>query len=366
MKIYLVGGAVRDTLLGIPVKEKDWVVVGSTREEMIDLGYKQVGSGFPVFLHPETKEEYALARTERKSGKGHKGFVIYTDPSVSLEEDLKRRDLTINAIAKAENGDLIDPYNGKEDINNKVLRKVSEAFKEDPLRVLRVARFASELKYLDFSIEEETLKTMKSISQSEELKTLPRERVWQETYKALQAINSEEYFKELIESEAIYKLVGKNFAVNLRLFEKISSVISEAELRWAAFATNTDCNLEDLNESFGVPKKIQDLCRLLAKLIDFGTNHQSKEVKSYEILDFIEEVDGLRRNNRFNKVLKILDAFNNSPLHLESIFIPWNDLSKQLLDIKPSSPELKGKEISEDIRIQSLRIIEQWINKKDE
>ena len=152
MKIYLVGGAIRDELLGLPIKEKDWVVVGATPEEMIDLGYKPVGSDFPVFLHPVTKEEYALARTERKSGTGYKGFVVDIDPSVSLEEDLKRRDLTINAIAKAENGDLIDPYKGKEDINNKILRKVSDAFQEDPLRVLRVARFSSQLKYLDFSI----------------------------------------------------------------------------------------------------------------------------------------------------------------------------------------------------------------------
>ena len=139
MEIYLVGGAVRDALLGIPVKERDWVVVGSNPEEMHDLGFKAVGTDFPVFLHPNTKEEYALARTERKRGKGHKGFIFHADKNVTLIEDLKRRDLRINAIAQSESGEIIDPYNGKKDIKNKVLRKVSDAFQEDPLRVLRVA-----------------------------------------------------------------------------------------------------------------------------------------------------------------------------------------------------------------------------------
>ncbi|MCP3697062.1 MAG: multifunctional CCA tRNA nucleotidyl transferase/2'3'-cyclic phosphodiesterase/2'nucleotidase/phosphatase, partial [Aliivibrio sp.] len=143
MEIYLVGGAVRDSLLNIEVKDKDWVVVGSTPNEMDSLGYQTVGQDFPVFLHPKTKEEYALARTERKSGQGYKGFTCYAEPDVTLEEDLLRRDLTINAIAKADNGELIDPYNGQDDLNNRLLRHVSDAFVEDPLRVLRVARFAA-------------------------------------------------------------------------------------------------------------------------------------------------------------------------------------------------------------------------------
>ena len=153
MKIYLVGGAVRDTLLGIEVKERDWVVVGATPESMIELGYKQVGSDFPVFIHPDTKEEYALARTERKSGTGHKSFSFNTKTNVTLEEDLKRRDLTINAIAKTREGDLIDPFDGQKDLKNKILRQVSDAFKEDPLRVFRVARFSAKLKHLGFSVD---------------------------------------------------------------------------------------------------------------------------------------------------------------------------------------------------------------------
>ena len=160
MKIYLVGGAVRDKLLNIEVYENDWVVVGASENELASKGYKKIGKDFPVFLHPETKEEYALARKERKSGTGHKGFKFKFDSSVSLEEDLLRRDLTVNAIAKDSNGELIDPYNGIEDINNRILRKVSSAFEEDPLRVLRVARFASKLKFLGFEIEDATLNLM--------------------------------------------------------------------------------------------------------------------------------------------------------------------------------------------------------------
>ena len=156
MNIFLVGGAVRDALLNIEVQERDWVVVGASESELIDKGYKKIGKDFPVFLHPETKEEYALARQERKTALGHKGFEFKFDSSVTLEEDLLRRDLTINAIAEDKDGNLIDPYGGMEDIKNKLLKSVSDSFDEDPLRVLRVARFASKLKFLDFKIENKT------------------------------------------------------------------------------------------------------------------------------------------------------------------------------------------------------------------
>ena len=161
MQTYLVGGAVRDKLLGLPVKDRDWVVVGATPEEMLDLGFKAVGKDFPVFLHPQSKEEYALARTERKSGKGYKGFTFHTDPDVTLEEDLLRRDLTINAIAEDESGALIDPYNGVDDLNAGLLRHVSPAFSEDPLRVLRVARFAATM---GFKVSPDTMKLMRQMS----------------------------------------------------------------------------------------------------------------------------------------------------------------------------------------------------------
>ena len=185
MKTYLVGGAIRDKLLNIPVQDKDWVVVGSTVKELISLGYAQVGKGFPVFLHPETKQEYALARTEQKTAPGHTGFRINASPKGTLEEDLQRRDLTINAMAESKQGQLIDPYGGREDIKNKTLRHVSEAFSEDPLRVLRVARFAARFAYLGFSIAEETMRLMKVISESGQLETLSAERIWQELELAL-------------------------------------------------------------------------------------------------------------------------------------------------------------------------------------
>ena len=182
MKVYLVGGAVRDKLLGIPVKEKDWVVVGSTPQEMRDKGYKQVGKDFPVFINPKTGEEYALARTERKSGHGYTGFEFDTNPNVTLEEDLARRDLTINAIAQDEDGTLIDPFNGQEDIKNKKLRHVSDAFSEDPLRVLRVARFKANLK--NFEIAKETLQKIEKVVTSNEMKYLTGERIWLELTKS--------------------------------------------------------------------------------------------------------------------------------------------------------------------------------------
>jgi tRNA nucleotidyltransferase (CCA-adding enzyme) len=182
VKAYVVGGAVRDELLGLPVHDRDYVVVGATPEEMSAAGYKPVGKDFPVFLHPKTHEEYALARTERKSGRGYKGFTVYAAPDVTLEQDLARRDLTINAIAKADDGTLIDPFNGKKDLQDKLLRHVSEAFQEDPVRILRVARFAARF---GFRIADETMALMKSMVASSEADHLVPERVWQEFAKGL-------------------------------------------------------------------------------------------------------------------------------------------------------------------------------------
>uniref|UniRef100_A0A1A9Z1H6 Poly A polymerase head domain-containing protein n=1 Tax=Glossina pallidipes TaxID=7398 RepID=A0A1A9Z1H6_GLOPL len=187
MRKYLVGGAVRDSLLNIPVKEKDWVVVGSSPEEMINLGFLPVGKSFPVFLHPKNHEEYALARTEYKHGKGHTGFTFQTSPNITLEEDLKRRDLTVNAIAKDDKGNLIDPYGGLNDLNLRRLKHISSAFQDDPLRVFRVARFAAYLAHLNFFIASETLQKMSDMTN--ELVDLPVERIWMETKKALLSCN---------------------------------------------------------------------------------------------------------------------------------------------------------------------------------
>ncbi|MEI7184917.1 multifunctional CCA addition/repair protein [Pectobacterium carotovorum] len=203
MKIYLVGGAVRDSLLGLPVTEKDWVVVGATPENLLTQGYQQVGKDFPVFLHPVSRDEYALARTERKSGKGYTGFVCHAAPDVTLEQDLLRRDLTINAIARTERGDLIDPYHGRRDLENRLLRHVSDAFSEDPLRVLRVARFAARFAHLGFQIAEETMALMQKMAHEGELAYLTPERVWKETEKALGTSSPDVYFQVLRDCGAL-------------------------------------------------------------------------------------------------------------------------------------------------------------------
>ncbi len=195
LKRYLVGGAVRDEVLGLPVKDRDWVVVGATRQHMLDLGFTQVGRDFPVFLHPRTREEYALARTERKRGGGHTGFAVDANPAVTLEQDLKRRDLTINAIAKTPEGEFIDPYKGLADLRLGVLRHVSPAFAEDPLRVFRVARFAAQLP--GFEVAEQTLQLMSKLCASGEIKLLSPERVWQELAKALSYPNAARFFATL-------------------------------------------------------------------------------------------------------------------------------------------------------------------------
>jgi len=197
MQVYLVGGAVRDALLNRKVIERDYVVVGATPEQMIAKGFTQVGKDFPVFLHPKTNEEYALARTERKSGKGYTGFVCDASSDVTLEEDLTRRDLTVNAMAQDSDGKIIDPYNGKQDLDNKCLRHVSDAFSEDPLRVFRVARFAARYAYLGFTIADETLALMSTMAASGELRALSAERVWQETRRSLVERSPDVYFATL-------------------------------------------------------------------------------------------------------------------------------------------------------------------------
>ena len=203
MQVYLVGGAVRDHLLGHPYHEKDYVVLGATPAQMLDLGYQPVGKDFPVFLHPQTKEEYALARTERKSGTGYHGFDFHTDISVTLEQDLIRRDLTINAMAMDDAGQIYDPYGGQQDLNNRVLRHVSDAFVEDPLRVLRIARFAARYTSAGFVIADETLALMQRLTESGELNALTPERVWKETSRALTERHADVYFEVLRQCGAL-------------------------------------------------------------------------------------------------------------------------------------------------------------------
>ncbi|WP_269619676.1 hypothetical protein [Zhongshania sp. BJYM1] len=207
MKIYLVGGAVRDKLLGYPFHERDWVVVGARPEELLDQGFQQVGKDFPVFLHPKTKDEYALARTERKSGAGYHGFICDFSPDITLEEDLSRRDLTINAMAEDCNGNIIDPYGGQSDLKNRVLRHVSPAFSEDPLRILRVARFAARYAHLGFTVADDTQVLMREMSDNGELSTIAAERVWVELVKALNEKSPAAFFNVLLDCRALHALL---------------------------------------------------------------------------------------------------------------------------------------------------------------
>ncbi len=230
MDVYLVGGAVRDALLGRPVQERDWVVVGSTPEEMARLGYRQVGRDFPVFLHPETGEEYALARTERKTGPGHTGFVCHAGPEVTLEDDLRRRDLTVNAMARDAHGVLVDPFHGQADLQARVLRHVSAAFVEDPLLVFRVARFAAQLS--GFEVAPETRALMRRMADAGELETLAAERVWQEFAKALAARTVERFFQVLKQAQAMRPW----FAELETLEVAVPDSLTDPETRFGALA----------------------------------------------------------------------------------------------------------------------------------
>ena len=232
MNTYRVGGAVRDTLLGLPIHETDWVVVGGSAEQMRAAGFTQVGRDFPVFLHPETKEEFALARTERKSGPGHQGFEVHASPSVTLEEDLQRRDLTVNAMAMSEDGTIIDPYGGQRDLQERILRHVSPHFVEDPLRVLRVARFAARYHHLGFSVARETLSLMAEIVTANELARLSAERVWVETEKALGAQHPEVYWQVLDACGALAALAPELAALAAEAQDTSAPIVRHLMLEW--------------------------------------------------------------------------------------------------------------------------------------
>ncbi len=270
MKVYLVGGAVRDALLGLPVHERDWVVVGATPEAMAAQGYRPVGRDFPVFLHPETGEEYALARTERKHGRGHQGFVFHAGPDITLEEDLRRRDLTINAIAQDQDGRLIDPFGGRADLADRVLRHVSEAFVEDPLRVFRVARFAARFAPLGFEVAAETRALMRDIARSGELETLSAERVWQEAHKALAQVAAHRFIAELSAAEALRPWFAECDGLTETLTSLWSGLAVPAEeqplLRFGALGWVLDREaVRALSERLKVPRRFQQLAEAVAR-----------------------------------------------------------------------------------------------------
>jgi len=298
MKTYLVGGAVRDRLLGLPARERDHVVVGATPEEMTALGYRPIGRDFPVFLHPETHEEYALARTERKTAPGHQGFAFNTDPSVTLEDDLMRRDLTINAIAQDESGSLIDPYGGQRDLGARLLRHVSPAFNEDPLRVFRVARFSARFRGLGFRVAEETLERMRAMIQDGELSALAPERVFQELRAALMESCPECFVSTLNECDAwsaIFPSISDTDAVASALRHTVETELPE-HARFACMAWHS-ADVSAFCESLRVPRAWTQLSELLAG--QFG-DWQSLSLDDAEgMLRLIETADGIRKPERF-------------------------------------------------------------------
>jgi len=344
MDSYLVGGAVRDELLGIPVKDRDWVVVGSTPDEMLAAGYKAVGKDFPVFLHPHTHEEYALARTERKTGPGYQGFVFDTNASVTLEEDLARRDLTINAIARDANGQLIDPHNGQRDIAQRRLRHVSAAFAEDPVRVLRVARFMARLAAFDFHVASETRELMQSMVEVGEVANLVAERVWQELAAAMASARPRAFIEALRDCGALAVILPEVdclFGVpqpaqwhpeidtglhTLLVLDQAVALGDSAEMRFAALchdlgkgttpadslpshpgheARGADL-CTSLCERLRAPRRFRELAELSAR---YHTHcHQATELRPGKLHKLLKALDVVRKAERFDHFLTVCEA----------------------------------------------------------
>ena len=302
MKTYLVGGAIRDQLLGLPVKDKDWVVVGATPNEMLAKKFKQVGKDFPVFIHPKTGEEYALARTERKSGHGYTGFEFDTNPNVTLEEDLARRDLTINAIAQDEDGNLIDPFNGQEDIKNKKLRHVSDAFSEDPLRVLRIARFHA--KFNDFVVVPETVDKIKEIVESGELEHLTPERKWLEIYKTNRDLSH--FFDFLITHNArdilFPEIQNSDYGSVCQCPEDATKIeVISVEL---CIRIRDAKAIESFCENLKVPNEYKSLALLFKDCFDEYDSYEPSSIEEYDILlSLIKRLD-IRKKDRLNSFMR--------------------------------------------------------------
>ncbi len=309
MQIYLVGGAVRDELLGRPVGERDWVVVGATPEQMQQLGYRAVGRDFPVYLHPQTHEEYALARRERKTGPGYRGFSTQFSPQVTLEEDLQRRDLTINAMARDEQGRVIDPFGGQRDLTLRLLRHVSPAFIEDPVRILRIARFAARFAALGFTIAPETGALMRQMVDNGEVRSLVPERVWRELERALGEPAPAACFDTLRDCAALQVLLpelrwGERERGALQAAVRLSA---EPVVRFAALLGAADvAAIGALTGRLRIPNEFRELALLTARLSRPLAN--ASQLHAAALLDVLEAADALRRAERFQRLLLAAEA----------------------------------------------------------
>ena len=401
MKVYLVGGAVRDALLGYPSSENDWVVVGATPADLLEQGFQQVGKDFPVFLHPDTKDEYALARTERKRGHGYTGFAVHCDPAVTLEQDLLRRDLTINAMARSPDGDIIDPYGGQRDLAAKVLRHVSDAFVEDPLRVLRTARFAARYAHLGFSVAPETLALMAEIVDQDELAHLPAERIWVEMERALGERDPQVFVQVLRDCGALARLLPELEALfGVPQTEKYHPEIDTGvhtlmALQQAALLTPaTDVRFALLLHDLGkgtTPRDewprhiaheqrglqlVERVCQrlkapgqyreLALKVCQYHTHcHRALELRGKTLLRLLQATDALRRPERFEAFLLACEADARGRRGLEQCDYPQADYLRRALAAARevsaadfSAQGLQGKALGDAIASERVRRLE--------
>jgi len=405
MQIYLVGGAVRDQLLGLPVRERDWVVVGATPHELEALGYRRVGRDFPVYLHPETGEEYALARTERKTAPGYRGFEVHADPSVTLEEDLRRRDLTINAMAQSAAGELIDPAGGRSHLQARLLHHVSDAFREDPVRVLRVARFAARLHPLGFIVAPATLALMRTMVGAGEVASLVPERVWQETASALAEPRPDVYLQVLRECGAlavIFPEVDALFGVPqpaqwhpeidtgvhlLLALEAAARRSFSTEVRfavlmhdlgkgttpraeWPRHTGHEQRGVElviDLCQRLAVPNRFRDLAVAVTR--NHGLCHRALELRPATLLALLESLDAFRRGHRVTEFLDACEADARGRTGLEDQPYPQRDLvlaawqaalavdAGAIARRGSASDGLRGEELGEAVRRARLAAV---------
>ena len=398
---YLVGGAVRDELLGQSVADRDWVVIGATPEAMKALGFEQIGNDFPCFLHPDTKEEYALARTERKSGSGHTGFSVDFHPEITLEEDLIRRDITINAIAKSADGELIDPFNGKADLDAGILRHVSPAFSEDPLRVLRVARFAARFKRRNFRVEKSTIELMQRLSTSGELDTLTPERVWKELFRALTEPTPSEFFRVLQECAALevilpelHQLIGVPQPVEHHpetdTFDHVMLCVDYARESFDDPIVTFAALLHDLgkgttpesewpkhigHEQRGLPLvqavsarlKVPKEYEILAKLVceHHLKSHTLHQLKASTALKLLEQLDAFRKPERIERFAKACEADARGRTGMASNPYPNRQLladyylAAKSVGVKPLvKAGYQGKKLGEQIRQHRIKAID--------
>ena len=403
MEIYVVGGAVRDSLLDLAVGERDWVVVGARPEDLLRLGYKQVGKDFPVFIHPDTGEEYALARTERKVGPGYHGFAFDTSATVSLEEDLARRDLSINAMARDEHGTLIDPYGGRQDLEARILRHVSEAFVEDPLRILRVARFAARFGKLGFTVAPATMDLMKRLVATGEAAALRPERVWQETDKALAEPEPDVYFRVLRECGAlqvVFPEIDALFGVpqparwhpeidtgvhTLMALHEGARLSTSVSVRFAVLTHDLGKAttpkrilpshrgheersvqlLRKLCERLPVPRRYRELAEAVARY--HGTVHRAAELRPATIYKLIESADALRRPQRFEDFLLACEADARGRLGLETRPYPQAGIllkalaAAQAVRSEDAGPGASGPALGMRLRQQRIRAIRETL-----